>query len=726
MSAFIVISVKDSLNWIVDGISLCRPHNPSVVTYLSTGKIKKEDENKYHYEYTVFSKHVGDNCSDSTLAKTNEIDIPRNLFSNQIAQFLHVSENAGEQLNVFLLDNPMTETDFEQSSWLINEIRAVYESRKVTNFQLVRVLFSYQIDRPTDVNMQVSQMILKELTRINFDETDDFPTKILYIDNQNRSGAVLCLNKEEHDLMIPRMLCDFMMLLSNANDSYSVSAAINGQTQLFALGYSECMYYHDDVFKYYRLAGERDLLQFILEEKNLETSLDYNKFPTGLRDRVERLNGKYVEVPFTDDILDYSASIDKEIDDIVTSFKKEIISVRDIALKEAKQEDDKATYEKVLKVLISCGLIAAGGVDPGSLLDLIEIAKVAGVELDGLIVHDAVDRVNNDYPEYIDRTIIYKEHIVEDAEGDCYVGRTLEENVRLYSKLIEFIQKGVFKKYLMDTFKGEKEVNSNETPLDNDDAKPKKKKCFFARLFGCGRKSSLITEQVIEAFSENEQIGWQTLFKKISSIKDMKEERVQYYQLIDKVSELEERLAAKNNELKQFRLTEHCSSVDCLIDLDALIKYHGQGKDERHKKILANWGSRKEHEKTIEGLLEELKEQTKWDLYSFYYINWDEPFAFIKNIDLVSVCESLKRKSQPFVNTFTLGPKAENLTTRYYYTDNTKWHDSISTKQVDISEDSSLGSVLSSHICSKLCMFQFLQMSRELIEGLVDCIEDEG
>ena len=102
MSAFIVISVKDNLNWIVDGIKDCRPHNPEVITYLSTGKIKKSGEGKYLYEYSAFSKHAGDGNADNTLARTVESDIPRNLFSNQIAQFLHVCENEGEQINIFL------------------------------------------------------------------------------------------------------------------------------------------------------------------------------------------------------------------------------------------------------------------------------------------------------------------------------------------------------------------------------------------------------------------------------------------------------------------------------------------------------------------------------------------------------------------------------------------------------------------------------------------------
>ena len=120
---------------------------------------------------------------------------------------------------------------------------------------------------------------------------------------------------------------------------------------------------------------------------------------------------------------------------------------------------------------------------------------------------------------------------------------------------------------------------------------------------------------------------------------------------------------------------------------------------------------------------EELKEKTKWDVFDFYYINWSDPFDFIKDIDLPKVCEALKRKSQPFVNTYTLTPNAENLTSYVFYTDNERWQEDLSQKRVTLKDDNKVSSTFSRHICSKICMFQFLQMSNELIEGLVDCYD---
>ena len=133
---------------------------------------------------------------------------------------------------------------------------------------------------------------------------------------------------------------------------------------------------------------------------------------------------------------------------------------------------------------------------------------------------------------------------------------------------------------------------------------------------------------------------------------------------------------------------------------------------------------RSEEERTLDAFFEVLKEQTKWDVFSFYYINWSEPFDFIENIDLQTVCEGLKRCSQPFVNTYTLESNAENLTSYIFYTDNEQWHDDINQKRVKLRDDNKVTSIFSHHICSKICMFQFLQMNNELIKGLVDCIDN--
>lgn len=721
MSAFIVISVKDSLNWIVDGIKECRPHNPEVVTYISIGKIKKEGEDKYLYEYTAFSKHAGDSNTDNTLSRTIESDIPRNLFSNQIAKFLNICENEGEQINLFLIDNPITDADFEQSSWIVDEIKAVYESHKATNFQLVRILFTYELDKPTDVNKQASKMILKQLTKINLDDSDDFLTRILYIDNQNRSGAAMCLNKEEHDIMIPRMLCDLMMLMSNKDDSYNVSSAISSQSRIFAVGYAECMYYHDDIFRYYNLAGRRDLLKYLLETINDEESLDYNKYPIGLEDRLRRLTPLYAEVPFSVDISTHPQSIDKGIDDIIVSFKDDIINIRQKALTDAAEKDAKETKSKIIGYLKDNNLVPETVSDRELENRYLSIAEDNNVNLDSFTITTALEETRKKFPEYVDRHQIFEEYLVENEDGEDIEETYLEASILSYSRLIKYIQTGQFKKYIRAQCE-QKEPQPNLSNIESE-MKPKKM-CFLKRLFCRKKDSELYTESDSTASIAAVSRDWHSVRDTIASISEMYSKRRNYYLLKEKVDSMRSELASLNEDIHNFKLTSHCSSVDNLIDLNKLKEFHQSGREIRIKKTIEQWNLRDEKERTYDALFEELKERTKWDLFGFYYIDWSEPFDFIKTIELPKVCEALRRRSQPFVNTYTLEPNAENLTSFVFYTDNENWHEDITQKKVTLKDNNKVSCTLSHHICSKICMFQFLQMSHELIDGLVDCYEN--
>lgn len=708
MSAFIVISVKESLNWIVDGIKDCRPHNPDVITHMSCGKIKKKDGNEYLYEYTAYSKHADSGNADTAISKNVGQDTPRNIFKNQIAQFLKVSGNDGSPVNIFLLDNPITEDDFKQSDWLMHEIQSVYFSHSITTFQLIKVLFSYHIDKPTDVSQQVSKDVLKkQLADFIYNETEGPLTRILYIDNQNCSGAAICLDKQTHDIMLPRMLCDLMMLMSNKNDTYNTTAAISSPTNVFAVGYSECMYYHDDVFRYYRLANDRDMKEYMLEDKNNIVSLDIEKEPFGIEDRQRRLAPKYERVPYDKDVSLYQESIDKEIDSILCSFEEDIVGIKEAALKEASEKDKDATEKARREFLESISSeendaaadedIAAGSEETVlSEEELPNLDNKKGCNLlfrifrrekhpapscttqpiDPRVAHivkeEETQKVKSAYPDFINREQIYEQYKEDGNESG------LNENISAYENLIKFVQSVQFRRFLKEKLNG-----LPDSP----------------RL-------------------------WEDIMMRIDSIHVMQEEREDYEKLKIKVIEVKKELDRKNDAIKNFRLTTHCTSIDNLIDLDRLRECHNKGKESRIKKVVDSWRKLNKDSQTMESLQEALDEQTKWDLYNFYYIKWDDQFEFIKQIDLTSVCRRLVKESQPFVNYYyTLTPTEPNNISYYFYTDNEDWNKAIGNGKVDLGNNNKASSILSTHICSKLCMFQFLQMSKDIIDGLTDCKE---
>lgn len=710
MSAFIVISVKDNLNWIVDGIINSRPHNPKAETYISAGKIKKENNDNYLYEYAIYSRHASEDNTDETIKRTEESDIPRNLFKNQIAQFLNVSENDGGQINIFLLDNPISDEDFVQSTWITEEIKAVYDSHYVTNFQLTRVLFSYQIDKPTDVTRQVSKIILNKIQEHDLNSGDDFLSRILYIDNQNRNGAAICLSKEEHDIMLPRMLCDLMMLLTSKNDSYKATAAITTSSGMFAVGYSECMYYHDDIFRFFSIADKSDLLSYILYDKNSSVSLEYEREPFGLADRIHRLAPRYDAIPFDSDICESPESIDKEIDDILLSLKDEIINIRAQALREAAEKDrsdtKKAREDRLAAILASenefdisnDGISEPHEAESEHTSNLEELKQRKGCNflarlfhrihngsheddakevfvdprVADIVITDETDIIKKKYPNFISRKDIYEQYLVEKGDEEFHEGKSFSENIKSYETLIKLIQSSEFKSYLKNS---------------------------------------------------KDESSWRCLMKKINIINSLREERIRYEHLKVKAQSIKEDLEQSIKAVNDFRLTTHCSSVGNLIDVDKLKKFHAAGKGKRITEILKHWNEREEETRTLDSLQKDLAETIKWEIFGFYYIKWDKPFEFIKDIDLTSVCRHLKAKSQPFVNTYTLSPNADNLTTYCFYTDNPAWNSTINNGEIDLNAHE-ISSTLSTHICSKICMFQFLQMSQELIAGLVDCYDN--
>ena len=113
MTAFIVISIKDSLHWIVDGIEKSSPQNPAVQTFVSTGKICKE-ERGHVYRFTIAKKERKEEGGVETF---------ENLLNNQISQFRHLCGDENIKTNIFVLDNPMTDEDVETSRWIMQEIR---------------------------------------------------------------------------------------------------------------------------------------------------------------------------------------------------------------------------------------------------------------------------------------------------------------------------------------------------------------------------------------------------------------------------------------------------------------------------------------------------------------------------------------------------------------------------------------------------------------------------
>lgn len=689
MSAFIVISTTESLNWLVDGIVKSRPQNPHTEgkTFIATGKLQQTGDSLfYHYTFG--------NQEEKTQGDGKELYV---LLANQIANFRLKSGVGDGLLQFFLLENPVTDADVNNAKLFHNSLKKVLVERYENNCQVTRVIFSYDIS-----SMDITEQVQVDcLHRFLFERDISDNIHILYLDNQDRNGAAIASMKEERDLMLPRMLCDFLMLYSNSNNAYNIrNAAHSNETGVFSLGYAECMYFFPDIQRFYKVSYKKDIREFFLScpEENSKVDsqiLDYERFPLGLYARKELFKARYTIVPYDKDIKDYiyKNSIDKEIDDIIVSLRPRIESFKQEKIEEAQILDKEETERTKMEAEES-------GNDPNTILP----------------IKRNVENANKRYPNYIDRNEIFHLWILNQKEDEQF-----EENVTCnaaklaYEHLREFIQSSEFKNYIL-----KKEL---ETSLEEEQKNvlSEKKGCnLFAALFHKSDRSQVGSSCTKDSLV----VDADSIIKAILSISKLLKERKSYEKLCGFIKETEEELESLKNEIKHFSLTSHSKSYSSLIDLDSLKKYQKENSQLHIDSIVAKW--RKIQNGTLYNLLDCAEKEFEEETKNYRYIDWEYPFKFVRSdIDIETVAKELYKRAIPFINTYTTPEIKENQTTYTYYHDRKEWNAHFNELK-DMNLPSGTTAELSTHIESKFCMFQILQMDETILRGLTDLHNNKG
>ena len=689
MSAFIVISTSDKLNWIVDGIVKCRPQNPSTLTHIATGKIcHREDALYYDHTYSV----------DSTNSSNSAEDLS-SLLANQMAQFRRATE-LQEELQIFTLENPIDAENLGCCNMVYEALGEAIDKRSETNCHITRILFSYDVSDPCNVVKQVLSPVLSNY--LTCAQNSKYATKICYVDNQDRCCAAISTSKEKHNLMLPRMLADLMMLISSGNSAYNVRNAIVNDQNIFSIGYAECMYYFDDVKRYYEYAYNAEMRNQILNYKNDENSLDYNQKPLGVSQRVQRLYPIYRDVPFSENISSEiaSKSHDKKIDDIIRSLKEYIIRMKEQAMEDAIAKDEQLTIEKRK-----------------------ESEDNGDENFEDILVTENQDRVNREYPDYIDREIVYNQWLIVSSADDSFEEvSSCVYNRKQYYTLLDFIQKSKFKQYLLSLTSVPTSNNTDNT-IDSNNYNAHLENhsgCnIFARFFK--KASNQVLEDVIDETTSQESCVpiSQSILEQIRQIPTLQKEKEQYKALCDFEKKIESELEEYRALKEEFKLTTHASSYDNLIDKKSLKKTQEESSNIHFSSIIQNWFALEEGKQDLQHLYETMQSECDYELEPYHYIHWDSPAPFVKkNIDIERLSQRLLRGSLPLVNTETHRATKENLTSVYYYFDREEWESRIANELIKLPIDTM--HQLSTHIESKYAIFQILQWEEDIINGLTD------
>ena len=683
-SAFIVISANESLNRLVDDIERCRPQNPAVVTHIGIGKIlKHEDGLYYHYSYGAKDKD-----SDQTDGK--ELSV---LLANQIAQFMLKANICDGQVQLFLLENPINDENIKRAHEVCDELnKVIVEKKYVNNVQITRVLFSYDVNS-LDVTTQVPHELLSEIIETQkqlVKSSSGHTSHILYLDNQDQNGAAVVNNQQEHDLLIPRMLCDFMMLYSSPDNSYNVrNAAHQDDTWMYSLGYAECMYFFEDIQRFYKLAYEKDIKLYYLNCQNDVATkpdyeqLDYEQNPLGLYERRETLKERFLDVPFSVNINDYPNSVDKQIDDTIQTLHDYINQLREEKIKEA-QLADYNDFQSAIKQAIWNGQNSS---------DLKPDTK-----------HE--EEALKFYPEYTDRSVIYNIFLMHGADKPIY-----SDAVEQYQKIIKIVQTAECK-ILIGNSPTSSEDGTKQNPVSNNS---KKSGCnLFARLF---RNRHLPETTANTETPTNTQPDSHTqMLEKINTIANLLKQKEQYKKLCQFIERTECEIKDKQKQIDDFRLTSHSKSCRSLINLGKLKTYQQTQSQQHINNIINNW-HQIANGKLFDLMAETTKEMER-DISDYRFIDWQFPLDFVNaNIDIYTLAQELHKKATPFVNSHIVSATKLNLTTHSFFHDRKKWDDDINNIKTIILPLQTTAT-LSAHIESKFCIFHILRMDDTIIKGL--------
>lgn len=241
---------------------------------------------------------------------------------NHVAKFISaaaISRDTAE-LNLFFLDNPYGENDYDQSAFL-ELLKIKNDSRRgFDNLSVWHIVLAYDTSLSDNVAATSEDDVLSHVFK-SFRGSDG--TYTCYIGTQNMTGGATFQNADHHKFHLPRMLADFMLLASDPKTRAAVQqAAVPTKvgSKIFSFGHSEYMYYADEVKKLGRMYLDDALLNLRLtgdDNSDIQDPFDTVNNPLGLKTRVQELKSKYWTPNSYSLPIDNPENINIKIDNII-------------------------------------------------------------------------------------------------------------------------------------------------------------------------------------------------------------------------------------------------------------------------------------------------------------------------------------------------------------------------------------------------------------------------
>lgn len=690
MAAFLVIGSNEKMNEIVDGINICRPHSHSVQTSISSGKVLRDNSDLY-YEYNLYTKEGYSNSIGDKIPLENCIN-------NQLAQLRSVVTATNECINVFLLANFVAESCCEDVKRVVEALKRI----KDKNIRLITVLFVYDLKKVEDVNVRPTCELAKGFISYYSDLSLGFKTDLLYLNNQNYQSSAINANSES----ISRMLCDWFMLLSNANDRYNASMSIGTTNTIFSIGYSEFVYTYCHFKRYFEIALRKQVLGAMLNDSVVEMEfkklLDYNSFPFGLRGRMDFLEPIFEKIDFDTNINDIREdNLDYRKHIIILNLKKYLVAIFDYKYDSNGQETSKNSEGNESDVLID-----------------FESSEKTGNQINQNI---------DNCIQYIDRNEIYE------SFGGCFYLLTEKDlaefkyKIELYNNLILYVKSDSFKEDF-----NKLDLSKIITQVATTDKKNPivitKTGWWDKLLIWLKIKKTEVVEVSVDDNSTCEDpvaINHKEIVAKlIQELELIDKYEANYNDLIDHLENINKEYEKEKENEKHYTISLH-SQAFSMINIVKMREFYNSKNVALLDAIKVAWDEYsvtqinmkgKSNAKHLNSIICDVVNDftSNYQILNFdNYFNGIVDYPFIENIKddykMISYINAMINGSIPFVAYKPTCKEDPYVTVpRMIYTSSKNVVDKFNEKRLNVDSQEYITAINSQHIENKICIFQVL------------------
>ncbi len=642
---FIVVSGKPSTDDLARGIvEDCLPSTGALSSY---GTVDSEGGYEYHLD-----------------VESHNFDSLREGIKNHVAQFISTISvsSATDGLNLFFLDNPYGENDYDQSVFLDllkikNDPRFGFD-----NLSVWHIVLAYDMERPDDVNKISEDDVLSHVLK-SFKGSDN--TYVCYIGTQNMAGGATFKSAEHHKFHLQRMLADFMLLASDPKTSLQLQQAAtpsNISSKIFSFGHSEYMYHAPEVKELCRMYMKDALLNIRLtaeDKSNTQDPFDTRNNPLGLKVRAQRLKSEYGTPEYSLPIGNpdnINIKIDKIIASSFSSYVGDDGWLGPTLFSRQDVHEASVAYDK---------------------------ARSKGTQEFQDEARNKFNSIKNCYENTIERlnSIDFAQFLKSE------IGKADENTVTLTQSRqrleIEQSERGFFRK-IVEFFSGENNRRKNKlNSIDNEISYWKEKR-----------------ETALKAKDARAELF--ALLKK----------KQQYSNLLSDVREIENVKAQNQLNIDKYRLVSYDDTQN-LVNIDKLHAHFSKAKNIVQKNILELYGN--ETRKNIRSLEACFDNYANDVMGQYDHVNWKNPFDFI-DFEIEDAYNRMGKKSQPYVHlSGPIGETASKVNTQIFVSAKKEQYARVGVDSLA----NGYQAMLSDTMEDKVCMIKVAALKDEYVRTLL-------